>query len=67
MSNAEKIIAAILVALAVLLIVVVIEDSNSPNLTLKKRDWTCTKQESHLRLIGKVVIPMSECVEYRKK
>lgn len=46
-------------------------DSKSPNISLKKEDWWCTKSETIIQaqLVGKTIISNSNqvCIEYRRK
>ena len=64
-----------LVIAAIVLILVALgwgaySESKRPNITLKKDEWKCTKNETrtHLQPIGKVLMPMNKqvCIEYRR-
>ena len=57
---------AVGVAWFALLLWMIYESSQRPSFTLKKDIWTCTRTESRLMLVGKVMLPQSECVEYRR-
>lgn len=50
---------------------VVVKQSNSPVLELRKDEWACTDTytRTEIQLIGKAMMPktISECIEYRKK
>lgn len=50
---------------------VVVKQSNSPVIELRKNEWTCTNTRTRIeiQLIGKAMMPktISECIEYRKK
>jgi prepilin-type N-terminal cleavage/methylation domain-containing protein len=48
----------------------VINESNRPDITNKKDDWSCMKYESRTRLLptGKSLVPITEdvCIEYKR-
>lgn len=65
----------VLIVAAILMIVAVVglavyDESQRPDMGLKKDDWQCTKSENrtHLQPMGKLLMPMTTkiCLEYTR-